>query len=404
MWSTFALAQPPMGRTPTTGTPPAPKSGGRPGKSTGRLALFPVQPAWSTPIGAGLSASPGFSGARAFLALEDEEIVAFDLTTGTEVWRVSGQTKAAPVVVDSLVYLVAPDAIVALRVEDGSETWRSPWDAPLSTAVMSNGGWLILAGQSGSVTALRTTDGTQVWQREIGTAANAPPTIAGDQLYLPTQDGRVVALALETGAPLWERRLNGAAHAILERRDRLYLGSDDNFFYCIDARDGVVRWRWRTGADIVGTPVADSDRVYFAALDNVLRALDLGSGAQRWKRALAVRPNIGPVLAADTLIISGLSPAIQGFFLKDGTPAGDVQTGGLLAGPPHVVDSDAVPMPLIVYVSRLLDKGVTLSAVTRNVEPAITPVAPLPNAIPVPPTLVLPGSATGAPSTDGRNH
>jgi hypothetical protein len=111
------------------------------------------------------------------------------------------------------------------------------------------------------------------------------------------------------------------------------------------------------------------------------------------------------VLAADTLIVSGLSPAFQAFLLKDGAPAGDVPTGGLLAGPPHVVDSAAVPMPLIVYVSRLLDKGVTLAAVTRNVEPAITPVAPLPNAIPVPPTLVLPGSTTDKkPSTDGRNH
>ena len=205
--------------------------------------------------------------------------------------------------------------------------------------------------------------------------------------------------------PLWERRLSGAAHAILERQDRLYLGSDDNFFYCISANDGRVRWRWRTGADIVGTPVADDRRVYFASLDNVLRGLDLGSGAQRWKRALPVRPNIGPLLAADTLIMSGLSPSFQAFLVKDGAPAGDVQTGGLLAGPPHVVDVAAMPMPLIVYVSRSLDKGVTLAAVTRNVEPAITPIAPLPNAVPVAPTLRAAGvEPLERPSTDGRNH
>jgi outer membrane protein assembly factor BamB len=371
---------------------------------TGRLALFPVQPAWSKTIGAALSAPPGFAGARAFLPLDTDEIVAYDLTTGTEVWRVPGATSTVPVIAESLLYFVTSDAVVALHVADGSEAWRSSLAVPLATPVMANGGWLILAGDNGSVTALRTADGTTLWVRELRAAANDPPTIAGDRLYVPTRDGHVLALALETGAPLWDRRLGGAAHAILEHRDRLYLGSDDNFFYSISADDGQVRWRWRTGADIVGAPVADARRVYFSGLDNVLRALDLGSGAQRWKRALPVRPNIGAVLAADTLIVSGLAASFQAFLIKDGAPAGEVATGGLLAAPPHVVEAATVPMPLIVYVSRSIDKGVTLAAVTRNVEPAITPIAPLPNPVPVPPTLVMPGAASEKALADGANH
>ena len=36
------------------------------------------------------------------------------------------------------------------------------------------------------------------------------------------------------------------------------------------ATDGRVDWRWRTGGDVIGKPVADERYVYFVALDNVL--------------------------------------------------------------------------------------------------------------------------------------
>ena len=67
-----------------------------------------------------------------------------------------GATKVAPVVVESLLYLVTPDAIVALRVEDGAEAWRSSHAAALAAAVTADGGWLILPDDNGTLTALRT--------------------------------------------------------------------------------------------------------------------------------------------------------------------------------------------------------------------------------------------------------
>ena len=104
------------------------------------------------------------------------------------------------------------------------------------------------------------------------------------------------------------------------------------------ANDGAVAWRWRTGADVIGVPVVDDARVYFVSLDNVLRALDRESGAQRWKRALPLRPTRGPVAAGATLLVSGLSPTLRAFNMKDGAPAGEVAGGGELAAPPLCVE------------------------------------------------------------------
>ena len=87
-------------------------------------------------------------------------------------------------------------------------------------------------------------------------------------------NGLVLRLEIETGRSVWERRLGAAATTGVPYDDRLFVGSADNFFYSLSSEDGDVKWRWRTGADIIGTAALDATRVYFVSLDNVLRSLD----------------------------------------------------------------------------------------------------------------------------------
>ena len=75
------------------------------------------------------------------------------------------------------------------------------------------------------------------------------------------------------------------------------------------AADGRVDWRWRTGGDVIGMPVADERYVYFVSLDNVLRALNMVSGGQQWMRPLPMRPTWGPVKAGATIVVAGQARA-----------------------------------------------------------------------------------------------
>ena len=80
--------------------------------------------------------------------------------------------------------------------------------------------------------------------------------------------------------------------------------------YALDAADGRVHWRWRTGADVVGVPVVDERNIYFVSLDNVLRALSRRTGVQQWARLLPLRPTRGPLKVDPTIIVSGVAPAL----------------------------------------------------------------------------------------------
>jgi outer membrane protein assembly factor BamB len=258
---------------------------------------------------------------------------------------------------------------------------------------------------AGDVLAFRATDGMLVWRRNVGTTAHAKPTLARDSVYLPGADSRVIALRVDTGAPSWERRLGGAANDILVSGDRLFVGSQDKYMYCLNAEDGIVEWRWRTGGPVIGVPVVDERTTFFVSLDNVLRALNRSSGVQRWKIPLPLRPATGPLHAADALVVSGPAPMLRAYRVADGKSAGEFALPGELAAAPHLFMPADRAFPVLIALARDLIKGVTVTALTRSFDPPPAPITPLPNPTPVSPTAtpsepgptVAPGSPPPRP-------
>jgi outer membrane protein assembly factor BamB len=370
-------------------------------KPVEELALFPVSVRWSKTLDVNLAAPPAFDETRVIVPLADGRLIAYGLVDGDEAWTIKRDSLPAPVAADGHIFLATDASLVALDAETGGVAWESALDAPLSAPVTAAEGWTFLAGATGVVTALRTSDGSRVWSRDVASPPSHPVSIAPEHVYVPLRDGRVVALNIGAGTIAWERRLGGTPQPVLALDDRLYVGSDNNYFYCLLASDGRVDWRWQTGGDIVGRPAFDDRRVYFVSKDNVIRALDRRSGAQRWWKPLPLRATSGPIAVRNALLVSGLGPSVPGLLMRDGAAAGDFNAGGLLAAPPHVVVTPTAPVPLVVYVTRSLTAaGPTITAAARNVEPAIVPVIPLPNPVPVTPLPIAnttSGDATAPP-------
>jgi len=366
---------------------------------TGPLSVFPTTPAWSVSLETGIALPPGFDDTRAFVPLADGQLAAYDLATGEMDWTVAQATGSSPVAAENRVVLVDGTEVIARDAETGDVAWQYSTTSPVKAPVTLIGGWAIVPESTGTIAALRLNDGGLVWTHSLESPPAEAAASEGIFTLIPTVDGHIVALALDDGRLLWSRRLGGRPQPVLALDDRAYVGADDNYFYCLRLSDGRIEWRWRTGADIVGLAAFDDRRVYFTALDNVLRALDRRTGAQRWKRALTVRPTAGPVLAADALLVASQSTTIHGFLTRDGAPAGDVAAEAVLVGIPHVAEPPAHPAPVIVYTTGSVTSGATMAAVTRRIEPTLlTPIAPLPNPVAVPP---LPVSTT---SPDGGNR
>jgi len=352
------------------------------------LLLFPTRQVWTLALNNQLTLPPAYDSTRAFFSIEGDRIVCYELLSGDQQWLVTARPQMEPVTGDGLLFIVEPETLTALHVEDGSIAWQLPLTEKLVVRPVWDNGWLVLSSAAGTVSAYRATDGQAIWTRDLGSPVHALPSLAANRVYVPTANGRVVALNVADGVPIWERRLGGAPNEILALDERMYVGAADNFFYCLMTKDGRVDWRWRTGGDVIGAPTADDGYVYFASLDNVLRALSLKSGGQKWLRALPFRPAWAPVRIGGAIVVAGQSASLRAYAITDGQSAGEVQAGAEIAASAHVVDNPSTALPTLLIITRDIAKGAAGILVTRRIEPetsqivAPNPPIPLPTLTP----------------------
>ncbi|MCG8508201.1 MAG: PQQ-binding-like beta-propeller repeat protein, partial [Rhodospirillales bacterium] len=130
-----------------------------------------------------------------------------------------------------------------------------------------------------------------------------PVAAEGKVFFASSGDGGVYALDVATGKQQWSFFTEGPvrfAPAIWQ--DRMFVGSDDGYLYCLRLADGELLWKKRGGPSdqmvlgnermisrwpVRGGPVVRSDIVYFAAgifpTDGVfLYALDAKTGEDVW--------------------------------------------------------------------------------------------------------------------------
>lgn len=324
-----------------------------------------------------MSVAPILDEDQVYVTLPDGIVQAHRLLTGRLAWAAPFNPVVPATTGDGFLYLAEADSVAAIDRDSGQVRWRLPLTAKPSCRPVWDEGWLLIALETGDLVALNARDGTIIWKQSLGSTLHAPPTVAADRIVASLSDGRVVALSRTDGSPGWERRLGGPAGEILALGDRLFVGSLDNFFYCLDARDGVEHWRWRAGADVIGRPATDGHSIYFVALDNVLRALNPASGVQRWKQAISLRPHAGPITIGDTVIASGIAPTLKAFLKTDGTPLGEHRLAGDLAAPPVLVPRRVtLGFPLLI-LSRS-PTGTNLQLCTKSVDPPLVPLTVLP--------------------------
>ena len=296
--------------------------------------LLGAEEAWTLTLPIAPSAPGAMDDRRIYIPLRQALLVALHRETGLVDWTRAIDTASPPVVAAGTVFIAGTDSIQALNATDGTEQWSVPLARSITAPLVWDSGWLIAVTEPGDVMAFRAADGHLVWRRSLGAPSVHPAVPGGDAaLFLSLADGRVVALALATGEPLWERKLTGTISEPAVAKDRVFIGSTDNFLYAFDDDSGTLEWKWRNGGDVIGA-AADGDVVYFASLDNIIRAVNRGNGNQRWKKPTGTRPVLPPRAFGGIVMLLGLMPAISVFVGETGEVMGTHSATGNLVGAP----------------------------------------------------------------------
>ncbi|MFH1717186.1 MAG: PQQ-binding-like beta-propeller repeat protein [Planctomycetota bacterium] len=173
---------------------------------------------------------------------------------------------------------------------------------------------------------------------------------AGDRIFFASSaDDKVYALDAKTGRELWTFFTEGPVRLAPSVADnKVYVGSDDGYAYCLSAADGSLQWKHRVAdanREIPGNervismwPVrtgllVDEGYLYCAAglfpnQGTFLSALDTDDGSAKWTQKLDISPQ-GYMLASEERLYvptGRTNPAI--FARADGSTLGELPSGG----------------------------------------------------------------------------
>src|SRR5581483_3815586 len=147
------------------------------------VPLVPLQAVWTLALNSHITVRPTYDATRAYFAIEENRIAAYEVQSGTRLWLESARAVLPGAATDNLLILAEADALVALRAVDGTVAWRVPIDSPLSAAPAAVPGFIVVADEAGAVAARHVSDGSVLWQRDIGSPARATAAIAAGRVY-----------------------------------------------------------------------------------------------------------------------------------------------------------------------------------------------------------------------------
>ncbi len=188
--------------------------------------------------------------------------------------------------------------------------WTFKTDGPIIGSAAIANGVVVVGSVDGNVYAVDEQTGKQKWKfRTLASRqVTSTPAVANGLVYFGGFDGILYAVDAETGTQKWtfvaeyERRFEGKRlhgypsgyQTIPDSWDlytsspavfngRVYFGSGDGNVYAVDAKTGILQWKFPTGDIVHASPAIANNTVYIGSWDSFLYALDAETGQEKWR-------------------------------------------------------------------------------------------------------------------------
>jgi outer membrane protein assembly factor BamB len=185
--------------------------------------------------------------------------------------------------------------------------WSFDTGGPVFASPVVAGEVVYIASSSGALLAIERNSGQEIWKFTSRMPIASTPAIEGDTLYFVSSAGALVALDLAKGEPRWifatehERHfeaqgLHGygpAGQTIADAWDvytsspavadgKVYFGSGDGNVYAVDARSGVLQWKFPMRGVVHASPAVVDGTVYIGSYASDFHAIDAATGQSKW--------------------------------------------------------------------------------------------------------------------------
>src|SRR5262249_19988848 len=189
----------------------------------------------------------------------------------------------------------------------GGVSWTFKTGGPIVASPAIADGVVYIASLDSHLYAIDQQTGKEKWNFKSRMPIASSPAVVGDTLYFVSSTGSLVAMDVATGKPKWvfaaefERKfearnlhgLTSSSQTIPDAWDmfisspavaggNVLFGGGDGNVYAVDARPGVLQWKFPTKDVVHASPAVANGIVYVGSWDSYLYAIDADTGQERW--------------------------------------------------------------------------------------------------------------------------
>jgi outer membrane protein assembly factor BamB len=320
---------------------------------------FPLNLYWEFDTDAGLSRNClSAADAVLFVSTLKGECYGIDISSGRSIGRIELEGSASystPLVLGNSVVLVSTGSrgagIIKTSLQTGLSKWRRFVGFVESSPVQYEND-IFLCSTNGKVYRLNTLTGSVIWtasaKREEGSQPAqfyTSPTIASGLIFAGANNGTMYCFETGKGNAKWSFKTKGSIFADASSDSaRIYFGSDDRCFYCLDTagrlvwktelntkflsastfykdqvitagidgrvysinkEDGKVKWAFAAKGPVWGTPLLHGDLIFFGSFDKKFYCINAEDGSLVWSQMTEGRLRSSPVIWKDFVFVAG---------------------------------------------------------------------------------------------------
>ncbi|MEI7827506.1 MAG: PQQ-binding-like beta-propeller repeat protein, partial [Euryarchaeota archaeon] len=215
------------------------------------------------------------------------------------------------------------------------------------------------------------------WSYWTGDWVVSSPAIVNGVVYVGSNDNKVYALNAATGAKKWSYTTgdyynttgDSVSSSPAVANGIVYVGSEDGKVYALNAQTGTKLWSYWTGDWVVSSPAIVNGIVYVGSNNNKVYALNAATGAKKWSYTTGDDVSSSPAVANGIVYVGSNDNKVYALNAATGAKKWSYTTGDWVDSSPAVVNG-------VVYVggddNKLYAFGPSLTTLTI----ATSPTAP----------------------------
>ena len=199
-----------------------------------------------------------------------------------------------------------------------------------------------------------------IWSFAAGNGVESSPAVVNGVVFVGSDDDRVYALNASTGALVWNYTTGGSVYSSPAVVGGIvYVGSLDDRVYALNASTGVYIWSYKTSnLAVASSPAIAGDIAYVGSTDAKVYALNAATGAYLWNYTTSGSVYYSsPAVADGEVYVGSYDDRVYALNSSTGVLVWNYTTGGYVDCSPAVTGG-------IVFVGSYDDRVYALNAST----------------------------------------